>query len=228
MKKEFFGHTTEEALEKASVFTKTAVSELKYTEIEGVFGSKLKKSKVAVLVEYERAKTKKSISTKQSEEEVKAKKAGDIEWVKYFVEQIFVLLGFDTAISVNSKDENTILSIDISSGDMDLRKGFYRELRGAVQHLINRATTFAGGEKQKRYILDIGGQLEERTLKLKTVAKTLADKVQKTDNTVHIHSMDGQDRRIIHTTIETHDGVKTSSLGQQQFRIISVEPEKTK
>ncbi len=229
MKREFFGHTIEEALEKASVFTKIAIPELKYTEIEGVFGSKLKKPKVAVLVEFDKTPVKKAASIKHFEEEVEAKKAGNTEWAKYFVEQLFILLGFDTNISVNSKDENTILGIDINRGDLDLRKGFYRELRGAIQHLINRSTlSITGGEKPKRYILDIGGQLEERTSKLKTVAETLAEKVKKTNNTVHIHLMDGQDRRIVHTTVESYDGAKTSSTGQQQYRIISVEPEKPK
>jgi spoIIIJ-associated protein len=136
-------------------------------------------------------------------------------------------MGIPVKIESQERGENTILTVQLPEGTLDLRRGESRELRGAIQHLVNRSAS-GEGERDKRFIVDIGGTLEKRREKMNDLAGQLADKVSESKKPVHVHLMDSQDRRIVHTALAGDQRNITMASGEGQFRVLKVEPKKSR
>jgi len=226
MIREFFGDTVEDALEKAGLRFGVETRRLEYSVVEGEFGSALDSKKVAILVEVpEQAPVKKP--PRESDEPAPEKKPGDPEWARYVLEGIFKRMGIPVKIECRERGDNTILEVELPKGALDLRRGESRELRGAIQHLVNRASS-GGGEGDKKFIVDIGKTLEKRREKMNDLAGQLAVKVSNRGKAVYVHLMDSQDRRIVHTVLAEDRKVDTDASGEAQFRVLKVEPKKSR
>lgn len=226
MIREFFGNNIEDALEKAGLLFGVEAQGLEYTVVDGEFGSLLEPKKVAILVVVpERRPGEKPAEAPA--ETAPPRKPGSSEWAGYVLEGIFRRMGIPVKIESEDRGEDTILTVDLPEGSLDLRRGESRELRGAIQHLVNRATS-GEGEGERRFIVDVGGTLEERREKLTDLAAQLAGRVADRQKPVHVHLMDSQDRRIMHTALAEDRGVVTTASGEAQFRVLRVEPKKTR
>jgi spoIIIJ-associated protein len=226
MIQEFFGSTVEEALEKASLRFGVEAQRLEYTLVDGEFGSALSSKKVAILVNVpEQVPGEKP--PEASAEKAPERRSGSIEWAVYVLEGIFKRMGIPVKIESRERGENTILTVELPEGALDLRRGESRELRGAIQHLVNRAAS-SEVEGERRFIVDIGGTLEKRLEKMNDLADQLAAKVSDQGKTVHIHLMDSQDRRIVHTALAADGKIATLASGEAPFRVLKVEPKKSR
>lgn len=226
MIREFFGSSVEEALEKAGLRYDVEAGSIEYTLVKGEFGRLLGSNKVAILVvEPERRKGKKPEYTPA--EPAPEKKPGSGEWAGYVLEGIFKRMGIPVKIESEERGENTILTVEMPEGSLDLRRGESRELRGAIQHLVNRAAS-GEGEGGKRFIVDIGGTLEKRREKMNELAGQLAGKTSDQGKPIHVHLMDSQDRRIVHAALAENQEVATTASGEAQFRVLRVEPKKSR
>jgi spoIIIJ-associated protein len=226
MIREFFGDSVEEALEKAGLRFGVEAGNLEYTLVEGEFGSALDSKKVAILVK-EPEKTPGEKPPERPTEPAPERKPGSPEWAGYVLEGIFTRMGIPVTIESQERGENSILTVQLPEGILDLRRGESRELRGAIQHLVNRSTS-GEGESDKRFIVDIGGTLEKRREKMNDLASQLAAKVTGNMKSVYIHLMDSQDRRIVHTALAEDQQTATMASGEGQFRVLKVEPKKSR
>jgi predicted RNA-binding protein Jag len=93
--------------------------------------------------------------------------------------------------------------------------------------LVNRAAS-GEGEGERRFIVDIGGTLENRSRKMNELGKQLAAKVSLLEKPVHIHLMDSQDRRMVHMAAADNQKIDTQASGDAQFRVLRVEPRKVR
>lgn len=225
MIREFFGDTVEDALEKAGLRFGVEAQRLEYALVEGEFGSSLDSKKVAILVEVPK-QTPREKPPETPAEPAPEKKPGNAEWAGYVLEGIFKRMGIPVKIESREKGDNTILTVELPESILDLKRGESRELRGAIQHLVNRAAS-GEGEGERRFIVDIGGTLEKRREKMNELASQLAEKVAEQGKPVHVHLMDSQDRRIVHTAMAANGQVATMASGEAQFRVMKVEPKKS-
>jgi len=226
MIREFFGDTVENALEKAGLHFGVDARILEYSVMEGEFGGVLSSKKVAILVKV----PEKVPGEKPAEpppEPAPERKAGSSEWAGYVLEGIFTRMGIPVKIERQERGEYAVLTVELPEETLDLRRGESRELRGAIQHLVNRSAS-GEGEGDKRFIVDIGGTLEKRREKMNDLASQLAAKVSGNQKSVHIHLMDSQDRRIVHTALADDQKISTTASGEAQFRVLRVEPKKPK
>jgi spoIIIJ-associated protein len=226
MIREFFGDSVEEALVKAGLRYGVEAQSLEYTVVDGEFGSSMDSKKVAVLVvEPEKAPGEKP--PEMPTEPAPEKKPGSREWAIYVLEGIFTRMGIPVKIGSQERGENTILTVELPEETLDLRRGESRELRGAIQHLVNRSAS-GEGEGDRRFIVDIGGTLEKRREKMNDLAGQLAVWVNENKKSIHIHLMDSQDRRILHTALADEQQIATMARGEGQFRVLKVEPKKAR
>jgi predicted RNA-binding protein Jag len=224
MKREFFATSVEEALRRAQEMFGVDPRQLEYTVVEGEFGSLLRTRKLAVLVEVPDVHGVSSRAVTEREP-APPRKPGSTEWAAYLLEGIFRRMGIPVEINRQEKADNVVMTVDLPDGALDLRRGESRELRGAIQHLVNRAVT-GEGESQKRFIVDIGGTLEKRREKMKELAGRLAEKVSRRGRAINVHLMDSQDRRIVHSALAESREVSTTGSGDAQFRVLMVKPKK--
>jgi spoIIIJ-associated protein len=226
MKKEFFGSDVGQALEKAEQKLGISAGEISYSEVTGEILSASKEVSTAILVEFDDKTEKKPKQTLDlTEEEKKAQAAGGVEWAVKVCDGIFQRMGIETKTVAKERDNDFLLVVEVLSEQLDLRRGDSRELRGAIQHLVNRAAN-NGESEEKKFVVDLGGTLERRTVTMKEIAQELTDKVKDIGKPIHIHLMDSQDRRIIHVSLVADETIATQSRGDKQFRILSIEPKK--
>jgi spoIIIJ-associated protein len=222
MIREFFGSDQEAALQKAAAVLGIPVAELKATTLPGIFGSPVKGCKVGILVEFDEArKPQKQETLDESYREVSEPKEKAVR----LVDTLFQKIGLVTHTAATTKGEEVILNVQITSGKLDQRRGESRELRSALQFLINRMVSTGTGEEIK-FIVDIGGTLEERSAQMREVAQDLSRKVVQLGRPIHLRLMDSQDRRLVHLALVDDATVATSSLGEERFRILSIEPKR--
>jgi len=224
MRKEFFGNNLEDALNKASQRLGITVQDIKFKVLEGKFSRPFQNEKVVIVVDFD-DNQETSKGYKQSQEEILARKKGDDDWARYFINEIFSRMGIQAETTVEKEVDQVVLKVKILNEEINLRRGGFRELRGAIQNLVNR-TLSQKGENIKNYIVDLGGNLEARKKEIKNLAEQLIKSVVSKEKTVHIHLMDSLDRRIMHWALSENMGVETKGTGDKQFRILSVMPKK--
>lgn len=213
-----------EALEKASLRLGIPQNQIRYKKLEGLYGSALKARKQAIIVELEQrdggdgeAPRKKLPRTDEPRPE---KEPGSAGWARYVLEGIFKRMGVEVIVGESGTEERVVFTVEITGEELDLRRGESRELRGAIQHLVNRSASGDNGER--RFIIDIGGTLKGRSEKMIGLASRLGEKVLKMGGTIHVHMMDSQDRRLIHTSLQDVGSVDTRASGEKQFRVLTV------
>ena len=223
MEREFFGSDVDQALQKASRTMGLPQDTLSYRVLEGTFGKALKSRMVGILVEVEEhaSAPQKDAPSGPSEEEMAIRAAGDVEWAVYLLDGILQRMNIQATTRHYLKGENVVLTVQFEDGDIDTRRGTCRELRGALQHLVNRAVT-TGQEIKRRFIIDIGGTLEGRREKMMELAGELIDAVHNVGKPIHIHLMDSQDRRILHTDLVDDERIGSESSGNTQFRVLTL------
>jgi len=224
MIKEFFAGSVEEALQKAEDKLGVKKEALEYEVLDQKFGCATDGQKTAILVKTEGIQQGDEISGGEGEptdEEKSAREEGAGKWTKVFCEGVLKRMGFGASVDLKPGGENTILEIEMPEQGPDLRKGMSRELRGALQHLVNRVAV-KGADSGQHYLLDIGGTLIARTEKMKNLAKYLSGKVNELSENINIHLMDSQDRRLLHVAMVDDKNVETQGYGDKQYRVLSV------
>lgn len=98
------------------------------------------------------------------------------------------------------------------------RKG---ETLNAVQYLsgliINRQR-----EEKIRIVLDVEDYRKKKEEALEALALKLSDKVKKTKKNIVLRPMSSQERRIIHTILQTDPQVTTYSMGDEPNRKVVI------
>jgi spoIIIJ-associated protein len=224
MKKEFFGSSEEETIKRAAAVLGLPIDQIKYLVLQGGFGLQSTDQKVGIIVDYDEKEIKTKEERPSFEEENKAKASGELNWAVFVCDGIFARMGYTTKTRAVESQEEVILEVEIPEGQLDLRRGETRDLRGAIQHLINRVVTRGGAESERKYIVDIGCMLAKRTQKINALADEVGKQVGQIGKPVHIHLMDSQDRRILHVALINQPNITTQGRGEKQFRILSLEP----
>ncbi len=226
MKKEFFAESVEEAVANASKKLGLQTSDLKYKVVGQEFKMAQGNTRRAIVVEAEEGQLNdepETMAAFMDEEEKKDRAAGDARWAAAFCKGVFGRMGISSQAKILEREDKTIIEIDLPEEGPDLKRGRSRELRGAIQHLVNRVMS-RNNEADQRFIVDIGGSLEQRAAMMEKLAKYLREKTGKAKQEINIHLMDSQDRRLLHESLVEFEGVATQGRGDKQFRILSILP----
>lgn len=100
--------------------------------------------------------------------------------------------------------------------------------RGETLDALQYLCSLAASEKGKGYyrvVLNIGNYRQKRESTLAGVAKKTAAQVLRTGRSRTLEPMNPYERRIIHTTIQTIEGVTSASIGGGSARRVVVSPE---
>ena len=127
----------------------------------------------------------------------------------------------DATIKVAPGENSSFMLIEgESAGSLVGRHG---ETLDALQYLTNLAANNGGGHS--KVSINIGNYREKRAEALASLAKRIADQCLKTGKCRTLEPMNPYERRIIHTTIQAIEGVKSASFGEGTQRRVVVAPE---
>ncbi|MDA8234332.1 MAG: protein jag [Clostridia bacterium] len=142
---------------------------------------------------------------------------------KTFLREVFTAMGLDVLIEVQKKPE--YLLFNLLGSDLGILIGRRGDTLDALQYLVNLVVN--RNESQRiRVVVDVEGYRGRREETLQKLALRLADKVKRRGESVVLEPMNPHERRVIHTALQNHKYVYTSSQGEEPFRKVVIVPKK--
>lgn len=141
-----------------------------------------------------------------------------------FVKTLLKNLGLDATAELYSCDDGT-RRITVTGEDASALIGHHGDTLDAVQYLANLASAQknVNGEKIKsRVTLDIEGYRAKREEALRALARRMAAKALRNKRSVMLEPMTPYERRIIHSEVQSIEGVSTNSIGSDNNRKIVI------
>ncbi len=152
--------------------------------------------------------------------EVKAGEDLSYDFVKTLVSDI----GLSAEVELYHCDDGT-RRIVIAGEDASTLIGHHGDTLDALQYLANLASAKknVNGERDKsRVTIDIEGYRAKREETLRALARRMAAKALKNRRSVMLEPMSAYERRIIHSEVQSIDGVSTNSIGSDNNRKIVI------
>lgn len=142
-----------------------------------------------------------------------------LEAAKKFAETLIADLELDATVAIHDDGDGEAL-MTISGDDSSELIGHHGDTLDAFQYLVNLAANKKETDDRKytRISVDIENYREKREQTLRQLARRMAAKVKKNKKSISLEPMSSYERRIIHSEIQTIDGVSTNSVGSEGNR----------
>ena len=115
-------------------------------------------------------------------------------------------------------------SLTLSGGDTGFVIGHRGETLDALQYLTSLVANHSDGTYY-RLTLDVGNYREKRKETLEALGRKMAYRAVRTGRNSSLEPMNPYERRIIHTAVQTVEGAKSWSEGEDQGRHVVIGPE---
>lgn len=129
-----------------------------------------------------------------------------------------------TGITLSTKDEDNVITIDIEGEDVGFIIGRRGETMDALQYLTCLAANRVD-PAYKRVVINTGDYREKREKTLESLGRRLAIKASKTGKKSVLEPMNPYERRIIHTSVQKIDGATSWSEGENLNRHVVIGPD---
>ncbi len=141
-----------------------------------------------------------------------------------FIRTLILDIGINATAELYSCDDGT-RRIAIKGEDASTLIGHHGDTLDALQYLANLASARKNihGERDKsRVTIDIEGYRAKREETLRALARRMAAKALRNRRSVMLEPMSAYERRIIHSEIQSIEGVSTNSIGSDNNRKIVI------
>ncbi|MBQ3054351.1 MAG: protein jag [Clostridia bacterium] len=136
-----------------------------------------------------------------------------------FIDGIVKPMGLNVSYEV--KNEDNTLSINMVGDDMGILIGRRGETLDAIQYLTSLAVNRVTNDYTK-VIVDTENYKSKRQDTLRKLAKRIASQVIRTRSEVTLEPMNPNERRIIHSTLQSNRLVYTYSTGEEPNRKVVI------
>ena len=220
------GKTVEEA--KAAALAELGVSEDQATievlnESEGGFLGLGKQAEVKVTANVEDASEEEEVVYYGDDENYEGDAVSEAEdaAVQFVAE---VLSGIGIHGNMDSYREDDTIYISVSGGDCGSAIGRHGETLEAITYLTNLIAN-KHSEDRVHVHLDVGGYRKHRERIIEGLAERAANKAVRYGKPVAMEPMNPAERRMVHSYLQSFDGVTTHSEGDESNRRVIVTPE---
>ncbi len=143
---------------------------------------------------------------------------GAIPLLEEYTEWFLKVFGSTTADATFTRTEEGDMRVDVKNELLEDLLGRSDRLSGSFEHVFKRIVQKKIGDLPQRLYLDSGSASEKRMESLREMAQSMAEKVKRTGRSITVNSKSGQERRMIHVTIDEIEGVATRSVGSGDGR----------
>ena len=143
------------------------------------------------------------------------------ERTQEFCDDLFSAMKVETVVSIDFKEEDNIMNIDLSGPDMGVLIGKRGQTLDALQYLISLFVN-KEGDSYVRVKLDTENYRERRKATLEKLAKKIAYTVKRTKKAVSLEPMNPYERRVIHSALQNDKYVCTKSEGEEPYRKVVI------
>jgi spoIIIJ-associated protein len=128
-----------------------------------------------------------------------------------------------SGVRVETKEEEDGALLSLTGDDIGFVIGHRGETLDALQYLAGLVANHIGNSYY-RIALDIGNYREKRKETLQSLGKKIAEKSLKTGRNVSLEPMNPYERRIIHMAVQSVEGAKSWSEGEDLGRHVVIGP----
>ncbi len=211
-----YDEAVEDALSKVGLTKEQVTIELIEEPKKRIFNIlEHKQVKVKVVEKEEKETIKKEIKKEFSEAEVEEVR----KRVYDYLEGIFKAMNLDLKIS-DKYDDGTI-NFEITGNNAGIIIGYRGDTLDALQLLATNVGN-KGRTEYIRVVLDVENYRKKRVKALEELANRKAGIVIAKGRSITLEPMTPYERRIIHTTLQNHPKVKTSSTGEEPYRKVTI------
>lgn len=141
-----------------------------------------------------------------------------------FIETLIKNMELDAEVSVSDLEDGKLLSIKGDSASVLI--GHHGETLDQLQYLVNLAANKKENDDDDRdytkIMVDIEGYRTRREDALRALARRMSARVLKYRRNITLEPMSAYERRIIHSEVQTIDGVSTNSIGAERNRRVMI------
>lgn len=143
------------------------------------------------------------------------------ETTKAFCDELFAAMKVETNVSIDYKEEEHLMNIDLSGPDMGILIGKRGQTLDALQYLISLYVN-KESESYIRVKLDTENYRERRKATLEKLAKKIAYSVKRSRKAIALEPMNPYERRVIHSALQNDKYVCTKSEGEEPYRKVVI------
>jgi len=125
-------------------------------------------------------------------------------------------------LEVTGKTDDECIYIEISGDDSGTIIGKRGQTLDAMQYLTSLVAN-KNKDKYVRVVIDAENYRAKREKTLEQLALRLAEKVVKSRKPVRLEPMNPYERKVIHSTLQSHSKVTTRSEGEEPYRRVIIE-----
>ncbi len=148
-----------------------------------------------------------------------AKKSGELNDPREFLDKVFDAMGIKADIKVEQTEEE--INIELSGDEMGILIGKRGQTLDSLQYLTSLYVN-KNSDNYVRVKLDTENYRSRRKDTLENLAKNLAYKVKRTKRPVVLEPMNPYERRIIHSALQNDKYVSTHSEGDEPYRKVVI------
>lgn len=211
-----YDEAVQDALSKVGLTKEEVIIEIVEEPKKRIFSIlEHKQVKVKVIENENNAKNKDVERKEFPAEEVEIVKNRVIDYLK----GIFKEMSLELAINVKYVDG--ILNFEITGNNAGIIIGYRGDTLDALQLLATNVGN-KGRTEYIKIIIDVENYRKKRVKALEELANRKAAIVVSKNRSITLEPMTPYERRIIHTTLQNHPKVKTSSTGEEPYRKVTI------
>ncbi|MHB1597416.1 MAG: RNA-binding cell elongation regulator Jag/EloR [Acidimicrobiales bacterium] len=139
-----------------------------------------------------------------------------------FVRGVVECFGVEAATAVEVED--ALVTVAVTGEDLGLLIGPRGATLDALQELTRTVVQRRGEEHGTRIVVDVAGFRARRTAALEAFVRRVAEDVAASGTPEVLEPMSAADRKVVHDTVNSIDGVETSSEGVEPRRFVVIRP----
>ena len=142
--------------------------------------------------------------------------------VSEILENILGLLALEGSFEVVEGTDEVVVTIE--PNDPGRLIGFRGETLDALQLLVNQIVSRQSPDEFKRVVVDVAGWRKNKEADLERRAKTWAEEVLESKQSMELEPMPSWQRRIVHMIVSEVEGVESESVGEGKERHLEIRP----
>lgn len=152
--------------------------------------------------------------------------AGDAgEMGEEFLSGLISAFGVQGSVTRNLLDDGDTLELAVEGDDVGMLIGPRGATLSAIQELTRTVAQRKAAEGQPRLVVDVAGYRKDRREALERFTRDVAAQVVASGVVRVLEPMPPADRKVVHDTVNTIDGVSTSSEGEEPRRRVVIQPD---
>lgn len=141
-----------------------------------------------------------------------------------FLAGLISAFGVQGSVARTTLDDGETVALAVEGADVGMLIGPRGQTLAAIQELTRTVAQRRAGDGQPRLVVDVGGYRKARREALERFTRDVADQVRSTGVVRVLEPMPPADRKVVHDTINTIEGVSTTSEGEEPRRRVVIQP----